>query len=370
MLILGGTGFIGKHLVAYIVEYNLASRIRIADKTPVQMAWLDAHFEAVFNDPRVEFAQVDLVLQTGRDKAFNNERWNIVINLAAITQYGRMDAHYDLMGKMRLLCAETAQTLGCDKYVEVSTAGVYEAKDDKGESPNLEAGKTNPKDIIAKTHLKAEQDIRAKCTELPLVVARLAVVYGPADTSGLMPRFICAASYLGNDEKKMEILYSEHLRVHTLHVQDAVAGLWYLACAGVNGEVYNMVDKNDTTQAKLNAIIEEVLPIKTSCVGHKLSKAALKGLKLEDILAKVNQNHLDGWQELLQDHDLESGPFTTDLDIEQLRGVPVSIVGTKIEELGYQVCFCFVMKCTLSLWFVGFLIKLEIFTHSFVWIGT
>eukprot|EP01061_Rhynchopus_euleeides_P026930 TRINITY_DN43836_c0_g1_i1.p1 TRINITY_DN43836_c0_g1~~TRINITY_DN43836_c0_g1_i1.p1 ORF type:complete len:373 (+),score=132.14 TRINITY_DN43836_c0_g1_i1:70-1188(+) len=336
VLVLGGTGFIGKNLVAYIIEYNLASKVRVADKTPVQMAYMDARFEAAFNDSRVEFAQVDLVQAAGREKAFNGERWNVIINLAATTQFGKVDALYDLMGIMRLQCAQMAETLGCDKYVEVSTATVYEPRDDKGEKWNSEDGKVNPKDIIAQTHLKSEKDILSKCPNLPVVIVRLATVYGPGDTSGLMPRLTCAASYLGTDDPKMDILYSEHLRIHTLHVQDAVGGIWYIACAGHNREIYNLVDKNDTTQAKLNKIIEAILPIKTSCVGHTTTKGYLKLEKLDDVLADVNQLHLDAFLTLCQEHDIESGPLTTDLCKEQISGIPVSIDGTKVESLGYQ----------------------------------
>ena len=32
VLILGGTGFVARHLVKYLVDNNLASKIRVADK--------------------------------------------------------------------------------------------------------------------------------------------------------------------------------------------------------------------------------------------------------------------------------------------------------------------------------------------------
>ncbi|KAH9490689.1 hypothetical protein Btru_032799 [Bulinus truncatus] len=41
VLILGGTGFIGRNLVDYLVRNSLAKKIRVVDKVPPQMAWLN-----------------------------------------------------------------------------------------------------------------------------------------------------------------------------------------------------------------------------------------------------------------------------------------------------------------------------------------
>ncbi len=40
VLVLGGLGFIGRHLVAYIVDNGLASYIRVADKKLASMSSL------------------------------------------------------------------------------------------------------------------------------------------------------------------------------------------------------------------------------------------------------------------------------------------------------------------------------------------
>ena len=338
VLILGGTGFIGKNLLAYIVEYKLAGKVRVADKTPPQMAYLDDRFAAAFAHESVEFVQVDLVLPKGREKAFDGQRWNVVVNLAFLSQFGRISAEYQLMTQMRVGCAKDAETLGCDKYVEVSTTTVYKPHDEKGSTPAKEDRKTDPRDDIASAHVRAEAAVLEACPTLPLVIVRLATVYGPGDIYGLMPRLTCAASYLATEEKKMDLLYSEELRIHTVHVQDAVGGIWYAACTGVSREAYNVVDKNDTTQKKLNKIIEELLPIKTSILGHNTTKAALLATNLESLLKDANEEHLDSWSTLLQQHQLKPGPLTTYLCKEQLSGFPNSADGSKIEALGYQVC--------------------------------
>lgn len=41
VLILGGLGFIGRHLVEYLLNKNNVSYIRVVDKVLPQMAWLN-----------------------------------------------------------------------------------------------------------------------------------------------------------------------------------------------------------------------------------------------------------------------------------------------------------------------------------------
>jgi dTDP-D-glucose 4,6-dehydratase len=50
VLILGGCGFIGRHLVTYIYEHKLASRVCIADKVLYQIAGLSESEKAIFEN--------------------------------------------------------------------------------------------------------------------------------------------------------------------------------------------------------------------------------------------------------------------------------------------------------------------------------
>jgi nucleoside-diphosphate-sugar epimerase len=61
VLILGGVGFIGRHLVSYLVENNLVSKIRVADKVLPATAYLNPQHKKAFEDPKVEFKQANLV---------------------------------------------------------------------------------------------------------------------------------------------------------------------------------------------------------------------------------------------------------------------------------------------------------------------
>lgn len=58
VLVLGGLGFIGKHLVDYIVKNDLASKVRVVDKTMLEMARLSKAEEELFS--KVECIQANL----------------------------------------------------------------------------------------------------------------------------------------------------------------------------------------------------------------------------------------------------------------------------------------------------------------------
>jgi nucleoside-diphosphate-sugar epimerase len=59
VLILGGLGFVGRHLVKHLVDNNVASKIRVADKTMMAMARLGKQFTPAFET--VECIQCNLI---------------------------------------------------------------------------------------------------------------------------------------------------------------------------------------------------------------------------------------------------------------------------------------------------------------------
>ncbi len=60
VLILGGSGFIGRHFIEYLVSNNLSDSIRVVDKTTPSIAYLNARQKKLFEDPKVEFKQANL----------------------------------------------------------------------------------------------------------------------------------------------------------------------------------------------------------------------------------------------------------------------------------------------------------------------
>lgn len=60
VMVLGGSGFIGRNLVHYLVSHDLVSYIRVADKNLVQTAYMNADHAAAFANPIVDFRQANL----------------------------------------------------------------------------------------------------------------------------------------------------------------------------------------------------------------------------------------------------------------------------------------------------------------------
>jgi len=57
VLVLGGCGFIGRNLVAYLVKKDLCSHIRVVDKVLPSVAYLGPAHSGAFASPVVKFKQ-------------------------------------------------------------------------------------------------------------------------------------------------------------------------------------------------------------------------------------------------------------------------------------------------------------------------
>jgi len=149
VLILGGCGFIGRHLVKYLIDNKLASHIRVADKKQPQTSYLGKEFESYFNDKIVQCKQCNLSSQKSAEAVFHNDegKYDWVINLAAETRFGKEEKEYQQMVyDLSMICASEAEKHGCSIYIEVSTAQVYSS----GKKPSKESEKTKTMDNVSK----------------------------------------------------------------------------------------------------------------------------------------------------------------------------------------------------------------------------
>jgi nucleoside-diphosphate-sugar epimerase len=328
VLILGGCGFIGRHLVHYLVSQSLCAHIRVADKVMPIMSYLSPELEKSYES--VEFKQADLSQDAHVTRAFDdkNGSWDMVINLAAETRYGQDEKVYTekVVGIVKKCAAEAAKR-GVKRWVEVSTAQVYE----EGKKPSKEDGKCKPWTKLARAKLEAETVLREQ-KAFEVVFLRPAVVYGPGDTLGIMPRVICGAAYKQMGEK-MKFLWNEDLRVHTVHVRDVARAIWHVAVNGAAGAVYNVADKGDTTQEKIADILAEVYGIKTGFVGSMMSNLAK--LKMDSIVEDANDTHMQPWSELCKSHKILNTPLSPFIDQELLYNNALSVDGSALEATGF-----------------------------------
>jgi len=334
-LILGGIGFIGRNLVHYLVSNDLASFIRTADKTLLATACMSKeHLESFNKKDLVHNVQANLSTEAGIAKVFNLEggKFNIVVNLASETKFGQTDEVYkEKVLDIAVNIGKAAAKHGVDKFIEVSTAQVYVA--DKNVSN--ESDKLEPWTKQAKFLLQAENEL-LKISGLNVVILRPALVYGPGDVAGLSPRLIIGAVYKYLKEE-MKFLWTAQLKMNTVHVRDVAKAIYHVVLKGEPGKIYNLADKGDTDQGKINSILEKIFQIQTDFHGTIVSNLAKLNFKAAQ--EAVNEKHLAPWSELCKNSGIENTPLTPYLDPELLYNTPLSVDGSAIEKLGFKYDF-------------------------------
>merc|ERR1711991_427873 len=332
VLILGGVGFIGRNMVKYLVDNNLASHIRVLDKVLAVTAFMSAEHKAAFEDPRVTFKQANLSSPASIKKNFEpegGEPWDVIFNLAAETKYGQTEEVY----KEKVLdvcqkCVKEAQDLKVKKWVEVSTAQVYAPSKKKFADENA---KLEPWTKLAKYKLDCEEHV--KKSGLNVSILRPAIVYGPGDTSGLAPRIIIGAVYKKLGEKQKN-LWTKDLGLNTVHVEDVCSAMW-AAREFDNGSIYNLADKSETDQGSVNELLEQMLGIKTGFLGSLVSNMA-KAVSLKAVAEDANDKHLKPWSDLCKEQGIGSTPLSPYIDQELLYNNSLSINGDAIEKTGFK----------------------------------
>jgi len=329
VLILGGTGFIGRNLVQYLVEKDLCSKIRICDKMLPSLAGLSAIQKEQF--AKCEFKQINLSRQNTIERAYDDESpFDFVVNLAGETKYSQADAVYqENIIDVTTTTANEAAKRNVKMFVEVSTAQVY----DSSNKSKKEESKVKPWTGIAKAKAKAEEELK-KINGLNFIVVRPAIVYGPGDLMGITPRMICAAVYKSLSEK-MEFLWDKDLKMNTVHVRDVVHAIWHLLNKGKSGSVYNLADESDTTQGSIASCLENIFGIKTGFLGYMKSKAATS-MAMKMVAETANDKHLKPWSDLIKAHNITTTPLTPYLDEELLYENPLCVDGSAICETGFK----------------------------------
>jgi len=333
VLVLGGSGFIGRHLVKYLFDNKLAEHVLVADKVPFTIASLSEDQLAVFkNADFLTFKQADLKNPASVDAVFEHAggNWEYVINLAAATKYSQNKEVYDAnIVAVSTACAAGAKKYGAKRYIEVSTSQVYESKN----KPTDESGKLKPWTAIGVASLEAENAVRA-VSGLDYVIVRPAIVYGTSDVLGITPRLIVGSIYKETG-KKMESLYTKDLRMNTVHVKDVAKALWFLCKDGKSGEVYNLADHGDTDQGKVNKILEDIFGIKTTFLNSiKMAAASQMGTKF--LVGFANDQHLKPFSDACKKYGIKDTPLTPYLDEELIKETPTAVSGSKIESLGFK----------------------------------
>ncbi|KAG5986147.1 hypothetical protein E4U54_005597 [Claviceps lovelessii] len=340
VLIIGGLGYVGRFLALHIHQNKLASEVRLVDKVLPQLAWLAPEFsEACSQD---KFIQADASRPEGLARIFdraNGKEWDYVFNCGGETRYSQEDEVYKLRSlNLSLALGREVARRKVKVFVELSTGMVYKSDS----SPSKETDKLKPWSKIAVFKLQAEQEL-AKIEGLNLVIVRLPHVYGPY-ASQWVATALCMARVYQHLEGEMKWLWTKDLRTNTVHIHDAARALWDIAAwydAGKAnwstadmGEVpiFNVVDKGETNQGKMAAIIGDIFKIETGFQGQLISTFAR--MNLDSVVDDVNDELLGPWAELLADAGItRPGPLTPFMEKELLKDTDLSMDGSRLQKV-------------------------------------
>lgn len=331
VLVLGGTGFIGRNLVNYLVQNDLVSKVRVADKVPPALAWLNQKHKDIFTNPLVEFKQSNLINPASVAGAFTDPdgEYDLVVNLAAETKYGQSDAVYqEGTVNLSMNCAREAAKHNVRMFVELSTGQVYAADKKLAQ----EDSKIDPWTMLAKHKMEVERQLR-NLTDLNYLVLRPATVYGLGDKNGLAPRLIIGAIYKYT-RQKMKMLWTKDLQMNTVHVLDVCRAVWHLLNHGKKGQVYNIVDSNNTTQGKVSELVSEIFDIKYDFMGTVVSNMAR--VNMTSIVEDINDRHMRPWADACQRDGIANTPLNPFLDQELLYNKNLAMDSSKLIATGFS----------------------------------
>jgi nucleoside-diphosphate-sugar epimerase len=270
VLVLGGTGFLGSHLVERLARAG----------TPVRVASSRGRWPWGATPPGVETTRFDLAAVTApRDWDALIEGSPRVVNLAGLLQ--RPGIARDLYRRVhveapRHLLWAAARAGKPRRIVHVSTTGVLGPT---GPEPVPEHAQPHPITIYERTKAEGERAARdGRRPGLEVVVVRPGLVYGERDLHLLgLWRAIASGTF--------RTIARGAARWQPIHVDDVSAALHaVLHAPGVDGEIFQVAGREVVSVAELAGRIARLLEVPVKGPSLPLPLALAAGLALEGLL--------------------------------------------------------------------------------------
>ncbi|VVD01471.1 unnamed protein product [Leptidea sinapis] len=329
VVVLGGCGFIGRNLVEYLISNDLVSALRVVDKTPPQLAFLNPSHNKVFEDPRVEYKSANLINPASCAAALEADGlpWSYVLNCAGETRVGQTEAVYsEGIFTLSVNVAKECAKLKVDRLVEISSGQMYSS-----DKPHKEDGPVEPWTVEGRMKSKVEQELRKLESELNYTIVRPAIVYGIGDRRSLTPRLLYGAIYKHLGET-MKLLWTSDLKMNTIHVVDVCRAIWTLAITPeANGQVYNLVDEANSTQGSLAQMVAAIFNIKYDYYGTAISTLAKNDIG--SVAEEANDKHLTAWADICRTYRLQHSPLEPTTNTELLLNHQLCLNGDRLRGL-------------------------------------
>jgi len=263
VLVTGGTGFLGSHLVERLLE-EPAAEVYSLVRNPSKLRWLEGN-------ERVHLLTGDLQNLPALPAGLG-----CVFHLAGLTKTLKSSAYYTVNreGTANLLRALAGQSCP-PRFVHLGSiaAGGPSAP----RRPVCEGDTPRPVSPYGESKLMAETEVLKYKDRFPVVTLRAAAVYGPRDEDFLMYFRWMKRGILplvGQGQKSLSLLY----------VRDAVRAILLAARPGVpSGEVFNIADPRVYTWEDIGGTVAGLLGKKLVRVRFPLWTAYLASAASEGI---------------------------------------------------------------------------------------
>ena len=286
VLVTGGTGFLGSHLVERLLE-EPGAEVHALVRNPSKLRWLEG-IEGV------RFLTGDLQNLPALPAGLG-----CVFHLAGLTKTLKASDYYTVNreGTANLLRALEGQS-GAPRFIHLGSIAAGGPSSPR--RPVCEGDPPRPVSPYGESKLMAETEVFKYKDRFPVVTLRAAAVYGPRDEDfleyfRLMKRGILPL--VGQGRKSASLLY----------VRDAVRAVLLAArSGGPSGEVFNIADPKIYTWEDVGRTVAGLLGKKLVRVRFPLWAAYLASAASEGIgrlggkasalnMGKYNQMKPDGW---------------------------------------------------------------------------
>jgi len=256
ILVTGGTGFIGSHLVEKLVKRNYSVRClarKSSDITLLKNLGVEIHFGDLTKKETLKGVTNDI---------------DVVFHLAAqMRKWGLQVKDYcktNIDGTKNILDLSISE--GVEQFIHCSTTTILEFSKNRPLNEDIE--KYNTKDLYAKTKTEAEKIVLKNRDKIKSTIIYPDLVYGPRNLSYL-PIFKAIK------ERKMKIIGKADNLHHPTFVSDLVAGFSLVL---KNKKTYNerfILASDAITTLDLLTIIAEKLGVEISKVRIPLRLARM-----------------------------------------------------------------------------------------------
>ncbi len=265
ILITGGAGFIGSHLVRRFVKKY--PDYKIVNLDSLTYAGNLANLRDVENEPNYEFVKADITAGELLKNLFNKYRFDGVIHLAAESHVDRSIAspmefiYTNIIGTVNLLNAARHiwEDASDKRFYHVSTDEVYGSLGSEGLF--IESTPYDPRSPYSASKASSDHLVRAyhHTYKLPVVISNCSNNYGPFQ----FPEKLIPLSIHNIKNNKLVPVYGKGENIRDwLYVEDHAAAIDLIFHQGKTGETYNIGGHNEWKNIDLIRLLCEIMDCK------------------------------------------------------------------------------------------------------------